>query len=99
LRQLTELLAQHVAANVGEYLSTGEAQYDLIRRLQDQGSLARPTSQTKANLVVDRAALDDPDLIFKREGGGFGRLDRLFAGQLEQILDAPPWRSIAKPLD
>jgi type I restriction enzyme, R subunit len=23
LRQLTELLAQHVAANVGEYLSTG----------------------------------------------------------------------------
>jgi type I restriction enzyme, R subunit len=45
-------------------------------------------AQTKANLVVDRAALDDPDLIFKREGGGFGRLDRLFAGQLEQVLDA-----------
>jgi hypothetical protein len=45
-------------------------------------------AQTKANLVVDRAALDDPDLIVKREGGGFDRLDRLFAGQLEQVLDA-----------
>ena len=39
LRQLTELLAQHVAANVGEYLSTGEPQYELIRRLQDLGIL------------------------------------------------------------
>jgi type I restriction enzyme R subunit len=37
---------------------------------------------------VDRAALDDPDLIFKHEGRGFGRLDRLFAGQLGQVLDA-----------
>ena len=32
-------------------------------------------AQTKANLLVDREALDDPDLIFKREGGGFSRLD------------------------
>jgi type I restriction enzyme R subunit len=39
LRQLTELLAQHIAANVGEYLSTGEPQYELIRRLQDRGIL------------------------------------------------------------
>jgi type I restriction enzyme, R subunit len=45
LRQLTELLAQHVAANVGEYLSTGEPQYDLIRRLQDQGILPREIAQ------------------------------------------------------
>ncbi|HSO84873.1 type I restriction-modification system endonuclease, partial [Thiocapsa sp.] len=50
--------------------------------------LHKLAAQTKANLVVDRAALDDPDLIFKREGGGFGRLDRLFAGQLGQVLDA-----------
>jgi type I restriction enzyme, R subunit len=50
--------------------------------------LHKLAAQTKANLVVDRAALDDPELIFKREGGGFGRLDRLFAGQLEQVLDA-----------
>lgn len=33
-------------------------------------------------------ALDDPDLIFKREGGGFPRLDRLFGGELAQVLDA-----------
>ena len=44
-------------------------------------------AQTKANQIVDRAALDDPDLVFKREGGGFARLDRLFAGELQQVLD------------
>jgi type I restriction enzyme R subunit len=50
--------------------------------------LQRLAAQTKANLIVDRAALDDPDLVFKREGGGFGRLDRIFGGELEQVLDA-----------
>jgi type I restriction enzyme, R subunit len=43
--------------------------------------------QTKANLVVDREALDEPDLIFKREGGGFTRLDKLFDGTLQKVLD------------
>jgi type I restriction enzyme R subunit len=43
--------------------------------------------QTKANLVVDREALDEPDLIFKREGGGFTRLDKLFDGSLQTVLD------------
>ena len=38
--------------------------------------LKRIAAQTKANLLVDRDAMDDPDLIFKREGGGFQRLDR-----------------------
>ncbi len=42
----------------------------------------RIAAQTKANLMVDRDALDDPDLIFQREGGGFARLDRIFDGQL-----------------
>ncbi|MDD0811346.1 type I restriction-modification system endonuclease [Curvibacter sp. RS43] len=50
--------------------------------------LKRIAAQTKANLLVDRAALDDPDLLFKREGGGFARLDRLFNGQLQPVLDA-----------
>lgn len=50
--------------------------------------LQRIAAQTKANLVVDRAALDDPDLIFKREGGGFVRLDRIFGGELTTVLDA-----------
>ncbi len=49
--------------------------------------LQRIAAQTKANLIVDRAALDDPDLVFKREGGGFARLDRIFGGELEQVLD------------
>jgi hypothetical protein len=37
--------------------------------------------------VVDREALDDPDLIFRREGGGFTRLNRLFDGQLVEVLE------------
>jgi type I restriction enzyme R subunit len=29
---------------------------------------------------MGHAAIDDPDLIFKREGGGFTRLDKMFDG-------------------
>ncbi|TSA12872.1 MAG: type I restriction-modification system endonuclease [Comamonadaceae bacterium] len=50
--------------------------------------LKRIAAQTKANLLVDRDALDDPDLIFKREGGGFARLDKLFNGRLQPVLEA-----------
>jgi type I restriction enzyme R subunit len=49
--------------------------------------LQKIAAQTKANLIVDRAALDDPDLVFKREGGGFARLDRIFGGELQQVLE------------
>lgn len=45
LRQLTELLAQLVAAKVGLYQSPEESQYDLLRRLQDQGILPREIAQ------------------------------------------------------
>jgi type I restriction enzyme, R subunit len=50
--------------------------------------LKRIAAQTKANMLVDREALDDPDLIFKRDGGGFTRLDKLFNGQLQPVLEA-----------
>ena len=50
--------------------------------------LKRIAAQTKVNLLVDRAALDEPDLIFKREGGGFVRLNKVFNGQLQQVLEA-----------
>jgi len=49
--------------------------------------LKRLAEQTKVNLIVDREALDDPDLIFKREGGGFKRLDKVFDGSLQTLLD------------
>jgi type I restriction enzyme, R subunit len=49
--------------------------------------LQKLAAQTKANLIVDRAAFDDPDLLFQREGGGFSRLDRIFGGQLQEVLD------------
>jgi type I restriction enzyme R subunit len=48
--------------------------------------LGKIAAQTKANMLVDRAALDEPMLIFKREGGGFPRLNKLFDGDLELIL-------------
>ena len=50
--------------------------------------LQKIAAQTKVNLIVDRAALDDPDLLFQREGGGYDRLNRIFAGELEQVLAA-----------
>ncbi len=49
--------------------------------------LQKIAAQTEANVIVDRDALDDPDLIFAREGGGFARLDRIFGGELQQILE------------
>jgi len=48
--------------------------------------LKKIAAQTKANTLVDRDALDDPDLLFKSQGGGFNRLDKLFDGQLLQTL-------------
>ena len=50
--------------------------------------LKKIAAQTKANLLVDREALDEPDLVFKREGGGFNRLDKIFNGELQQVLEA-----------
>lgn len=48
--------------------------------------LGKIAKQTKANLLVDREAMDDPDLVFRHDGGGFARLNQLFDGQLEQAL-------------
>lgn len=48
----------------------------------------RIAAQTKTNILVDHEALDDPDLLFKTQGGGFKRLDKLFDGQLLQTLEA-----------
>jgi type I restriction enzyme, R subunit len=45
LRQLAELLAQTVAAKVGLFVSTEEAQYELLRRLQDEDILPREVAQ------------------------------------------------------
>jgi hypothetical protein len=44
------------------------------------------TAQTKSNRLVDRKALDDPDLIFKRDGGGFSRLDLVMTANLARRL-------------
>ncbi len=45
LRQLAELLAQMLAALTGQYASSDEKQYDLLRRLQDSGMLPREVFQ------------------------------------------------------
>jgi type I restriction enzyme R subunit len=54
---------------------------------QQRQWLQRIAAQTKANVIVDRDALVDPDLIFTREGGGFARLDKTFDGQLAETLN------------
>lgn len=45
LRQLAELLAQLVAAKIGIYTSAEEQQFELLRRIQEQGILPRETAQ------------------------------------------------------
>src|SRR5262249_22145192 len=64
LRQLAELLAQLVATKVGLYTSAEEAQYDLLRRLQDQGILPREIGQVfgevrRAGNAANHAIVDD----------------------------------------
>jgi type I restriction enzyme, R subunit len=49
--------------------------------------LKKLAAQTKTNRLVDRAAFDVEHLVFKREGGGFKRLNKIFDGKLEQILN------------
>jgi type I restriction enzyme R subunit len=48
--------------------------------------LQRIANQMKAITIVDREALDDDLLFFKREGGGWPRLNRMFAGELDGVL-------------
>jgi hypothetical protein len=48
--------------------------------------LQRIANQTKAITIVDREALDDDLLFFKREGGGWPRLNRMFVGELDGVL-------------
>jgi type I restriction enzyme, R subunit len=50
--------------------------------------LQRIANQTKAITIVDRDALDDDALLFRREGGGWSRLNQVFAGELDQVLQS-----------
>jgi type I restriction enzyme, R subunit len=102
-REMTnQEIAAHIVGYI-RYLATGDPLTPYEGRVDwalNQMLSARPwtgpqrewlkkiAAQTKANIIVDREALDDPDLIFRREGGGFARLDKLFEGQLQATLDA-----------
>jgi hypothetical protein len=48
--------------------------------------LQRIANQTKAITIVDREALDDDLLFFKRESGGWPRLNHMFGGELDGVL-------------
>lgn len=48
--------------------------------------LQRIANQTKAITIVDRDALDDDALLFRREGGGWPRLNMLFGGEHDGVL-------------
>ena len=45
-----------------------------------------PRSFPLAITIVDREALDDDALLFRREGVGWPRLNKLFGGELETVL-------------
>lgn len=58
--------------------------------------LDRIGKQLKAEVVVDREALDQGQ--FKAQGGGFARLNKVFEGKLEQVLGTlheELWRDVA----
>jgi type I restriction enzyme R subunit len=47
---------------------------------------------------VDLEAIDNPDLVFKREGGGFKRLNKIFDCEFQQVLEGfseSLWQSAA----
>lgn len=50
--------------------------------------LKKIAAQTKANVVVDREMFDDPLLLFMREAGGFNNINKIFNGELADVLDS-----------
>ena len=90
LRQLAELLAQQVAARFGVEIRVERA----LQRILASRSWSRPqrdwlqriANQTKAITIVDREAVEDDALLFRREGGGWPRLNQLFDGELDGVL-------------
>ena len=49
--------------------------------------LQRIASQTKSITIVDRAAIDDQGLVFRKEGGGWPRLNKVFNEELGEVLE------------
>ena len=49
--------------------------------------LQRIASQTKSITIVDRAAIDDQGLVFRKEGGGWPRLNKVFNEELGDVLE------------
>jgi type I restriction enzyme, R subunit len=102
LSRLNQVLAQDRAAHqeTAQRLEAAEAR---LHEAQDEQTFwehmaseaemakaaleQRLAAQTKANMLDDHEALDNPELVFRRESGGFARLDRIFSGELQQVLD------------
>ncbi len=72
-----ETTNQEMAASILASRSWSQPQRDWLQRI---------ANQTKAITNVDREALDDDLLFCKREGGGWPRLNRLFGGELDGVL-------------
>lgn len=49
--------------------------------------LKKLAAQTKSNLIVDMDVIEDPVQIFKRDGGGYKRLNKIFGGELRKIVN------------
>jgi hypothetical protein len=63
-----------------QFLSDHDDELRAIER--GYGEAKRPEDYT----IVDREALDDDLLSFEREGGGWLRLNRMFGGELDGVL-------------
>lgn len=80
LRQLSEVLAQLVAAKTGQLLAPEETQYDLLRRLQDSGVVPREVAQGELNsLPIALPPQSEILKIVRRVESLFSYADRLEA--------------------
>ena len=49
--------------------------------------LKRIATQMKKEFIVDKYSMEDKNSIFKKEAGGFNRINKVFEGKLEKILE------------
>ncbi len=75
--------------SLGEWVASASALKTILARQNwtppQRKWLERIGKQLKVEVIVDRESLDGGE--FKVQGGGFVRLNKLFNGQLETILN------------
>ena len=89
-----EITSRDIAARIVGYIrqaAIGDALVPYAERVDralDRLLAKPPAGKAWTHPQRDCDALDDPDLLFRTQGGGFARLDKLFDGRLMHTLDA-----------